>query len=67
MCGTTSDEQIKGVGRKPANNQEEHQMFTNESVKAEVAYRRERLSRDFRQHRNTRGRRTISHLFGRKA
>ncbi|GAA1605021.1 MULTISPECIES: hypothetical protein [Kribbella] len=45
-------------------------MFTNASVKAEVDYRRERLSRDFRQHRGhsgNRGRRTISHLFGRKA
>ncbi|HWD78401.1 MAG TPA: hypothetical protein VG497_05960 [Kribbella sp.] len=42
-------------------------MFSNASVKAEVAYRRERLSRDFRPHRETRGRRTISHLFGRKA
>ena len=42
-------------------------MYTNESVKAEVAYRRERLSRDFRQHRSTGSRRTISQLFGRKA
>ena len=42
-------------------------MYFNDSVKAEVAYRRERLSRDFRQTRNTRSRRTISHLFGRKA
>ena len=42
-------------------------MYSNESVKAEVAYRRERLSRDFRQHRSTVARRTISHLFGRKA
>ena len=45
-------------------------MYTNESVKAEVDYRRERLSRDFRQTQGaqrTRSRRTISHLFGRKA
>ena len=42
-------------------------MFTNESVKAEVDYRRERLSRDFRHHRNTRTRRNLVHLFGRKA
>ncbi|MER7248562.1 hypothetical protein [Kribbella sp. NPDC000426] len=42
-------------------------MYTNDSVKAEVAYRRERLSRDFRQHRSSGARRTISHLFGRKA
>ena len=42
-------------------------MFTNESVKAEVDYRRERLSRDFRQHRTTGTRRHLVHLFGRKA
>jgi hypothetical protein len=42
-------------------------MYTNDTVKAEVAYRRERLSRDFRQHRSTGARRTINHLFGRKA
>jgi hypothetical protein len=43
-------------------------MFTNESVKAEVDYRRERLSRDFRHHRTpTRTRRNLVHLFGRKA
>ncbi len=42
-------------------------MFTNESVKAEVDYRRERISRDFRQHRTTsRTRRNRIHLFGRK-
>ena len=54
------------VGSKPANNQEED-MYTNDSVKAEVAYRRERLSRDFRQPRSTRTRRNLVHLFGRKA
>ncbi|MFG1621231.1 MULTISPECIES: hypothetical protein [unclassified Kribbella] len=42
-------------------------MYFNDSVKAEVAYRRERLSRDFRQHRNPRTRRNLVHLFGRKA
>ncbi|MGW6281064.1 hypothetical protein [Kribbella sp. NPDC055071] len=43
-------------------------MFTNESVKAEVDYRRQRLSRDYRQHRSTtRNRRTLVHLFGKKA
>jgi len=42
-------------------------MYTNESVKAEVSYRRERLARDFRQHRTTGARRTLNHLFGRKA
>ena len=68
MCGVTSDEQIEGVGRKPARDQEEQQMFTNESVKAEVDYRRQRLARDYRQHRTTtRTRRNLVHLFGRKA
>ncbi|MFC9689498.1 hypothetical protein ACFTSF_13215 [Kribbella sp. NPDC056951] len=42
-------------------------MYTNASVKAEVDYRRERLARDFRQHRHTGARRTLTHLFGRKA
>jgi hypothetical protein len=43
-------------------------MFTNESLKAEVDYRRERLSRDFRPNRSTtRNRRNRIHLFGRKA
>jgi len=42
-------------------------MYTNETVKAEVAYRRERLSRDFRPARTTGARRTLTHLFGRKA
>lgn len=42
-------------------------MYSNASVKAEVDYRRERLARDFRQTRSTRGRRTIGRLFGRKA
>ncbi|GAA1595659.1 hypothetical protein GCM10009804_60340 [Kribbella hippodromi] len=42
-------------------------MFTNASVKAEVDYRRERLSRDFRHHRTSRGRRSLTHLFARKA
>ena len=42
-------------------------MFSNAAVKAEVDYRRARLSRDFRQHRTTRSRRAIGNLFGRKA
>ena len=42
-------------------------MYTNESVKAEVAYRRERLSRDFRQYRNPRTRPSIVKFFGKKA
>ena len=66
MCGVTSDTQIRGVGREPAAHQEED-MYFNDSLKAEVDYRRERLSRDFRQHRNTRTRRNLVHLFGRKA
>ena len=66
MCGGTSDEQIEGIGRKPTAHQEEH-MFTNESLKAEVDYRRQRLARDYRQHRTTRTRRNLVHLFGRKA
>ena len=66
MCGATSDEQIWGIGRKPTDTKEQ-QMYTNESVKAEVDYRRERLSRDFRHHRTTRTRRSLAHLFGRKA
>ena len=66
MCGATSDEQIEGVGRKPTQNQEEP-MYTNESVKAEVAYRRERLSRDFRRRQFPRTRRNLVHLIGRKA
>jgi hypothetical protein len=67
MCGPTSDEQIRGIGKEPTQPARRHQMYTNESVKAEVDYRRERLSRDFRQHRNSRTRRNLVHLFGRKA
>lgn len=68
MCGPTSGEQIYTCRQGAGSNEPEDDMYTNASVKAEVDYRRERLSRDFRQHRtSTRGRRTISHLFGRKA
>jgi len=67
MCGPTSDEQIEGVGRKPAPHRPEAHMFTQDAVKAEIDYRRERLSRDFRQHRTTGTRRSLAHLFGRKA
>ena len=67
MCGPTSDEQIYTCRQGAGSNQTEDHMYTNASVKAEVDYRRERLSRDFRQHRSTRNRRAISHLFGRKA
>jgi hypothetical protein len=66
MCGPTSDEQIQGIGSEPTERKEQA-MFTNESVKAEVDYRRERLSRDFRHHRTPRTRRNLAHLFGRKA
>ena len=66
MCVPTSDEQITGVGRKPAANKEK-QMFTVDTAKAEVDYRRERLARDYRHHRTTRTRRNLTHLFGRKA
>ena len=39
-------------------------MFTNDSVKAEVSYRQERLTRDYRQARRQPGtRRHFVHLF----
>ncbi|WBQ06274.1 hypothetical protein [Kribbella sp. CA-293567] len=39
-------------------------MFTNDSVKAEVTYRRERLTRDYRRSaRKPSTRRSIVHLF----
>jgi hypothetical protein len=66
MCGTTSDQEIEGVGRSRHTTTEED-MYSNASVKAEVDYRRERLSRDFRHHGTTRVRRNLAHLFGKKA
>ncbi|ADB35257.1 hypothetical protein Kfla_6254 [Kribbella flavida DSM 17836] len=43
-------------------------MFTTESVKAEVSYRRERLARDYRRTARTTGtRRHLVHLFTRNA
>lgn len=42
-------------------------MFTNDSVKAEVSYRKERLSRDFRRTRKTGTRRHLVHLFTRNS
>jgi hypothetical protein len=42
-------------------------MYTNDTVKAEVAYRKERLTRDYQQHRSGGARRTLNHLFGRTA
>ena len=69
MCGATSEEQIDGCRQGAGTNQEETEMFTTtDSVKAEVDYRRERLSRDFRRPtRSTGTRRHLIHLFGRKA
>ena len=42
-------------------------MFTNESVKAEVSYRRERLTRDYRRTSRTPVTRRIVHLFTKSA
>jgi hypothetical protein len=43
-------------------------VYTTESVKAEVSYRKERLTRDYRRaNRSTRGRRHLAHLFTRNA
>ncbi|MEV6285475.1 hypothetical protein [Kribbella sp. NPDC051770] len=43
-------------------------MFTTESVKAEVSYRSERLTRDFRRaNRSSGSRRHLFHLFTRNA
>jgi len=40
-------------------------MYTTESVKAEVSYRRERLTRDYSRTRKTGTRRHFVHLFNR--
>lgn len=43
-------------------------MYFNESVKAEVDYRRQRLARDFRRfHRTSGTRRHLVHLFSRNS
>jgi hypothetical protein len=67
MCGSSSDEQIRGIGKEPRRKaQEATEMFTTDSVKAEVTYRRERLSRDYghgRTARRTGARRHLVHLF----
>jgi hypothetical protein len=42
-------------------------MFTNESVKAEVSYRRERLTRDYRRSTGKPVTRRIVHLFTKSA
>lgn len=65
MCRASSDEQIRGIGKEPrTSSQEATEMFTNDSVKAEVDYRRERLTRDYgRTVRRTGARRHLVHLF----
>jgi hypothetical protein len=64
MCGSTSDEQIRGIDKESMrSSQEAAEMFTNDSVKAEVSYRKERLTRDFRRTRKTGTRRHLIHLF----
>jgi hypothetical protein len=65
MCGSSSDEQIRGIGKEPRRTaQEATEMFTTDSVKAEVTYRRERLARDYgRTARRTGARRHLVHLF----
>jgi hypothetical protein len=70
MCGSSSDEQIQGIDKASMQTaaQEAAQMFSNESVKAEVDYRRERLARDYRRSARTSGsRRHLVHLFTKKA
>ena len=69
MCGSTSDEQIRGIDKESSStSQEANEMFTDESVKAEVSYRRERLARDYgRSHRKTPKRRHLARLFTKNA
>jgi hypothetical protein len=65
MCRSSSDEQIRDIDKGSRHHQPGgNQMFTNESVKAEVSYRRERLTRDYRRSTRKPGtRRSIVHLF----
>jgi energy-coupling factor transporter ATP-binding protein EcfA2 len=66
MCRPSSDEQIRGIDKESrATAQEADEMFTNQSVKAEVAYRRERLARDYGRSTRRTGaaRRHLVHLF----
>jgi len=69
MCQVPSDAQIRAIdneSRQPPPRR--HPMYTTESVKAEVSYRKERLTRDFhRANRSTRARRHLTHLFTRNA
>ena len=67
MCRPSSDEQIRAIDRESMrSSQEAAEMFTNESVKAEVNYRRERLTRDYRRFSRKSGtRRHLVHLFTR--
>ena len=68
MCGPASDEQIGAIDRESMrSSQEAAEMFTTESVKAEVSYRRERLTRDFARTRKTGHRRHLVHLFTRQS
>ena len=66
MCRSSSDAQIRAIDRESmTSSQEAAEMFTNDSVKAEVSYRQERLTRDFRRTRKTGTRRHLVHLFTR--
>ena len=66
MCRSSSDEQIGAIDKESMrSSQEAAEMFTNDSVKAEVSYRKERLTRDFRRTRRTGTRRHFVHLFTR--
>jgi hypothetical protein len=69
MCRVPSDEQIRAIDNESRQQQpRRHLMYTTESVKAEVSYRKERLTRDYRRaNRSTRGRRHLAHLFTRNA
>jgi hypothetical protein len=64
MCRPSSDEQIRDIDRESkAPPARRHQMFTNDTVKAEVSYRRERLTRDYQRTSRKPVSRRIVHLF----
>ena len=68
MCGPSSDEQVGAIDKESTPTAGGTQMFTTDSVKAEVRYRRERLTRDYgRSARQTGTRRHLVHLFSRNA
>jgi len=50
MCRPTSDEQVGGIGKEPGHHPplEDMMYTTTQAAKAEMAYRTERISRDFR-------------------